>query len=212
MTRLYSYIVARDYGFAPNPFHGFCTLATCKPQIRGAASAHDWIVGTGSKTAGLAGCFVFVMQVSEALTFDEYWSDPRFASKRPNLGASLKHAYGDNIYHSDKEVDGGWQQEDSHHSLPCGVVNQKNVKTDTSRPRVLASTRFAYWGGSGPEVPAELRDFDGIDLCCTTQGHKTRMFTEEFVDAFEKWFVERGEFGYLGRPHKWASKTGVVRR
>ncbi len=24
----------RDYGFAPNPFHGICTLATCKPVIR----------------------------------------------------------------------------------------------------------------------------------------------------------------------------------
>src|SRR5712671_5339411 len=32
--RLYSYVVARDFGFAPNPFFGVCTLATCKPDIR----------------------------------------------------------------------------------------------------------------------------------------------------------------------------------
>ena len=31
---LYSYTVAADTGFAPNPFHGFCTLACCKPGIR----------------------------------------------------------------------------------------------------------------------------------------------------------------------------------
>jgi hypothetical protein len=211
--RLYSYIVARDYGFAPNPFHGVCTLATCKPQIRGAAQVGDWVVGTGSKTEGLEGRFVFVMQVNETLTFDEYWVDPRFTVKRPNLNASLKHAYGDNIYHSDADVEEGWRQEDSHHSLPCGVTNPKNVATDTSKPRVLVATRFAYCGGSGPEVPAELRNVKGIDLCCATHGHKTRMFTDDFIDAFEKWFVERGESGYLGRPHKWASRsTGVVRR
>ena len=31
---LYSYVITRDYGFAPNPFGGICTLATCKPGIR----------------------------------------------------------------------------------------------------------------------------------------------------------------------------------
>jgi hypothetical protein len=46
---LHSYVVARDYGFAPNPFFGVCTLATCKPLIRRIAHIGDWIVGTGSK-------------------------------------------------------------------------------------------------------------------------------------------------------------------
>lgn len=31
---LYSYVIKRDYGFAPNPFENICSLATCKPQIR----------------------------------------------------------------------------------------------------------------------------------------------------------------------------------
>ena len=48
--RLHSYVVARDYGFAPNPFFGVCTLATCKPKIRSAAKLGDWVMGTGSKT------------------------------------------------------------------------------------------------------------------------------------------------------------------
>ena len=38
--KLYSYIVARDFGFAPNPFYGFCTLATCKPKI--AKDRYGW--------------------------------------------------------------------------------------------------------------------------------------------------------------------------
>ena len=45
---LFSYVVRYDSGFAPNPFHGFCTLATCKPGIRAHANVGDWVVGTAS--------------------------------------------------------------------------------------------------------------------------------------------------------------------
>lgn len=55
--KLYSYIVARDYGFAPNPFFGICTLATCKQKIRSAANVGDWVIGTGSKDYNLDGLF-----------------------------------------------------------------------------------------------------------------------------------------------------------
>ena len=36
---LFSYVVATDSGFAPNPFFGLCTLACCKPAIRRAVGA-----------------------------------------------------------------------------------------------------------------------------------------------------------------------------
>ena len=66
--KLFTYIVARDYGFAPNPFHGSCTLATCKPQIRSSASIGDWVVGTGAKTTyDLAGHLIYAMKVDEVL-------------------------------------------------------------------------------------------------------------------------------------------------
>ncbi|MFC0668681.1 hypothetical protein ACFSKY_14665 [Azotobacter chroococcum] len=97
--KLYSYVVARDFGFAPNPFFGFCTLATCKPKIRKHASVGDWVVGTGAKsTYDYKGRLIYAMQVSEVLSFDEYWNDARFILKRPNLKGSLKVMYGDNIY------------------------------------------------------------------------------------------------------------------
>ncbi len=43
--RIYAYILKVDSGFAPNPFHGWCTLACCKPAIRRKARPGDWIVG-----------------------------------------------------------------------------------------------------------------------------------------------------------------------
>ena len=74
MTRLHSYVVARDFGFAPNPFFGFCTLATCKPKIRSVAAIGDWVIGTGSRTKQRDGHLVFAMRVSETLSFGDYRS------------------------------------------------------------------------------------------------------------------------------------------
>ena len=43
MARIHSYVVRYDSGFAPNPFYGYCTLATCKPNIRRSADIGDWV-------------------------------------------------------------------------------------------------------------------------------------------------------------------------
>jgi hypothetical protein len=91
-VRLHSYVVARDYGFAPNPFYGICTLATCKPRLRSVAQAGDWVVGTGSKTNGREKHVVYAMRVTGAMTFEAYWADPRFQTKKPNLRGSKKQA------------------------------------------------------------------------------------------------------------------------
>ena len=101
MTKLYSYVVARDYGFAPNPFYGSCTLATCKPEIRKHAKVGDWIIGTGSSQSNQDGYLVYAMLVSETLTFNDYWESVRFQQKRSNLRGSKKQAFGDNIYFKD---------------------------------------------------------------------------------------------------------------
>ena len=45
----YSYVIKRDFGFAPNPFGEFCTLATCKPVIRKVANVNDWVFGISPK-------------------------------------------------------------------------------------------------------------------------------------------------------------------
>ena len=153
--RLFSYVVARDYGFAPNPFYGYCTIATCKQKIRRIASEGDWVLGTGSKSRQRADRVVFAMRITDTLDFDDYWSDPRFLSKRPNLQGSRKQAFGDNIYHRVSDSS-RWLQENSHHSYSDGTANPHNIEQDTSADRVLISNDFAYWGGSGPELPPRL--------------------------------------------------------
>ena len=198
--RLFSYVVARDFGFAPNPFHGLCTLATCKPLIRAGASVGDWIIGTGSKSQARECRLVFAMRVTEVLTYDEYWSDDRFANKRPNLRGSLKQAYGDNIYHTTPS--GSWLQENSHHSWEDGTPNSYNIESDTKSPRVLISNDFIYWGGSGPKLPKKFRDFRGYDVCKEGRGYKVR-FPDKLVASFDKWANSRKEKGYVGEPLDW---------
>jgi Nucleotide modification associated domain 2 len=130
-VRLHSYVVARDYGFAPNPFFGICTLATCKPRIRSVAQVGDWVVGTGSKMRRREKHLVYVMRITGAMTFDAYWNDPRFQAKKPNLRGSKKQAFGDNIYSRDSKAK-RWCQADSHHSLTDGTPNPLDVRADTS--------------------------------------------------------------------------------
>src|SRR3972149_1032927 len=207
--RLFSYIVARDYGFAPNPFHGYCTLATCKPKIRVAAAVGDWVVGTGAKTKyGFSGTLIYSIQVGEVLDFDSYWNDPRFAFKRPISNGSLKQIYGDNIYHRRR---GRWMQADSHHSLEGGAPNPDNIAWDTGVNRVLVSTRYVYFGSEAPAIPKRFRPYQATakDICCSARGH--RIHSAELARAFEKGLEERGAWGLRGMPlefpkHKRASK------
>jgi hypothetical protein len=199
--RIYSYVVARDYGFAPNPFHGYCTLATCKPVVRRVAKVGDWVVGTGSAKNKRQGFLVYAMKVTEVTTFEAYWDDSRFLEKRPNLHGSVKQAYGDNIYHR-VEGSGAWIQEDSHHSLENGTTNLANLNVDTRTPQVLISVDFAYYGGEGPIIPDELRNFRGYDICAS-RGHKSD-FPAGLVKNFETWFRSLGQNGYLGAPIDWS--------
>ncbi len=199
MTRLYSYVVARDYGFAPNPFYGSCTLATCKPEIRKHARVGDWIIGTGSSQSNRNGYLVYAMLVSETLTFNQYWESQRFRQKRPNPRGSKKQAFGDNIYFRDSI--GQWHQEDSHHSCSDGSPDPHNISHDTQVDRVLLGAAYAYWGDSGPQLPQGFRNYDGFDMCAK-RGHKSR-FPEDMVKDFITWFETLGAKGYLGTPADW---------
>ena len=198
---LFSYVVSRDYGFAPNPFYGICTLATCKPRIRRTASVGDWVVGTGSQKRDRQGFLVYVMLVSEVMTFNEYWTDPRFSRKRPNLKGSVKQAFGDNIYF--KNEDGRWHQQDSHHSYRGGKWNQHNIQRDTSADRVLIGEEYVYWGRESPKIPKRFRDYKGGDICKTGPGHKCT-FPAGLVEEFIQWFCSLDVHGYQGEPLDWS--------
>ena len=142
---------------------------------------------------------VFVMRVSEVLSFNEYWQGSRFYQKRPNLRGSKKQAFGDNIYFRDQSR--MWHQADSHHSYSDGSQNWHNIANDTQADRVLIGLEYAYWGGDGPRLPRKFRDYDGEDLCAI-RNHKCR-FSEDLVNDFVAWFQSLGVSGYCSDPTDW---------
>jgi len=77
------YVVDRDFGFAPNPFHGVCTLATCKPPIRKGAGVGDWVIGMGGSRLDATGRCIYALEVTKSVTFNEYWTRREFRDKRP---------------------------------------------------------------------------------------------------------------------------------
>lgn len=150
---VYVYVVDRDFGFAPNPFHGVLTLATCKPRIRSVASIGDWIVGVGGARLQKRGRCIFGMRVTGHLSFQEYWESADYQVKKPVRNGSLVNLVGDNIY---SRVNGAWVQADSHHSNADGTANEENLKSDTSTDRVLISEDFRYLGSAAEVIPPEI--------------------------------------------------------
>lgn len=196
---LYSYVIDHDFGFAPNPFFGVCTLATCKPQIRERAAIGDYIMGTGCAKRGGQGRFVYMMCVDEISDYDSYWADPRFGRKRPTMNRGVAHAFGDNIYHRDK--DGAWQQANSLHTFPDGSPNPLNSEHDTHSLKVLIGRNFIYFGGDGPMIPDALRNWDDDDVC-GKRGYR-RHFANGLAEAAITWAMGLGR-GLQGRPADWA--------
>lgn len=181
---VFVYVVARDFGFAPNPFHGYCTLACCKPRIRSAAGIGDWVFGVAGGDLAKPGHCIFGMCVTETLTFDEYWRDPRFEVKKPLRNGSRVMMLGDNIYHrQDDKTE--WRQEDSHHSQPDGSADASNIATDTQTNRVLVSEHFTYFGASAPSIPGNVLDAVGY-----SNGRNHRRFSALVAQPLLSWFQE----------------------
>jgi len=204
-TRLHSYVVRYDSGFAPNPFYGYCTLATCKPSIRKSARIGDWIVGCGSNAKGVrrGGHLVYAMRVTEAASFQQYWNDPRFQGKKPERRGSRKQSCGDNIYHM---AGGGWGQLDSFHTNADGSPNGRHINRDTGVDRVLISDDFCYFGGTGPAIPPPFRNYGGRDICKKGIG-QTVFDDPDLIRDFAQWCRSLGR-GYQGPPWDWVVAHG----
>ena len=170
------YVVDRDVGFAPNPFHGYCTLATCKPGIRSTAQVGDWIIGMGGRNLDATGRCVFAMKVTDKIDFQEYWTNRRYITKRPVRNGSNLRLVGDNIYHREFRSS-EWQQADSHHSKQDGSPNPINIRNDTRSDKVLLSEHFFYFGKAAPPIPPNL---------LRSTGFKNRIGHRRFTDQPSK--------------------------
>jgi hypothetical protein len=190
--RLFSYILRVDSGFAPNPFHGLCTLACCKPVIRRTASTGDLIVGLTPASVGHR--LAYAMKIGEVLPFDCYWKDARFRSKRPQWSSPRKADWiGDNCY--EPMADGGFRQLPSAHSKGDGSDDAAKKQWDLSGRNVLVGSRFWYFGREAVELPS------GLEFLVVGRGHRSR-FTEAQISKIVA-FLEGFPEGIHASPSRW---------
>ena len=204
----FRYKVEHDWGFAPNPFHGTLSLATCKADIRSNKNLQigDWVIGFGSQSMGNLGKMIYAMRVEEILTFDEYYEDPRFQCKKPNKFGSLVQMYGDNVYHTDKSESPVRQyiQDECAHSHTDGSFYQEHYDRDTKSDKVLLSRTFYYFGNHCIDIPGK---FSYLHLSPQdTRGNMcyTDLVGEDAkIQAFADWLASSYSVGIYGDPCNW---------
>lgn len=120
---------------------------------------------------------IFLMKVTEKISFQDYWDDTRFTLKKPVRNGSNVQMIGDNIYH--RSQDGVWLQEDSHHSNSDGTSNSINLKRDTDRcDQVLISNFFFYFGNKAIAVDLDsigyvrIRNIKKTNLAISGEGRQ----------------------------------------
>lgn len=154
--KLCSHVIKVDTGLAPNPFHGYCTSALCTPSHMNAQLERgDWLIGNSDVADGNK--LVYAMQISDVLTMQDYFSDPRFQAKKPNPAGTLEEQCGDNIYFKEQ---GRWRRLPSRFHNNCEIFNKDLRKKKDSDVLlggpVFIARRYYYFGDNRVAIPSRL--------------------------------------------------------
>ena len=206
--KMWSYRIVHDLQFAPNPFKGVLTLATCKPVIRKSHWSQPgvWIAGfaansvtTGIKPKRGEERLIYLAKISRQLPLSKYWD--KYPLKRAiNCSEEFEEYSGDNIYSVDENGNFILQNENHHDK---GNYNQDVVKGKN----VLICDEFYYFApNSRLLIPSR---FD--ELIHKTQGQKL-MTNSSLINEFISFVKDEtsnkiGIFGKIKRSEL-AKNTG----
>lgn len=185
IKQVYVYKLDHDTGMNPNPFGDYCTLAYCMHMMRekiakdvaaqksvnpklSIADMGIWVIGIAGKKLDFNGSkrygrIVYAMQVTEVLTFDEYWRDPRFVTKRPNFtpGEEIQFQNGHEANYRFFKL--------NNNRRICGDNIEGHY--DEGSRYILVSDRFEYYG-TDSENQIKLLDFLGLSENDTMRGYR----------------------------------------
>ncbi len=157
---LYCYIMTHDTGFAPNPEHGFLTLATCMSPIRRCAKEETWISGwAGVKVFATqdkkefytdkSQRLIYLAKITKRINFGQYWLGKEYQKKKTENSIC-----GDNIYEPDGSLPSGYKQHDNK-----GGHGDKEIANDLKGENVLICDEFYYFGiQNALDVMSELKE------------------------------------------------------
>ena len=170
--KLYSYVVDHDYGYAPNPEDGLCTLARCKfgtaerKNLVEIAEVGDWVIGTVGQynaqgaCADKVGCLLYAMKVTEKITLEEYIR--RYLSR------------------SDAHTEQGCERN--------GMFGRYALLSDC----------YYYFGRNA----IKLNQLPACDhpIVKSGQGYQYRFYDEAYIAKFEEWLIFNYQVGKHGEP------------
>ena len=198
--KILTYKLTADTGFAPNPFHGVLTLAACTPNhMRANLEKGDYIVGIESnelmekrKKAGLCpqkdNLLIYIAEVSEILSLNDYFHDPRFENKKYRKDKCWILEKGDNVYYKDGKM-WKWLRGHAHDN------KTKVIYKDIYGNKVFICKRFTYFGDKCEEFNKKFEDCivkrQGIKYC--QHSHP------KFID-FKKYLDSLIGKGRIGKP------------
>ena len=209
LDRLFSYKLANDSGFAPNPFFGYLSLATCKPQIRRAKKVGDWIAGFTSKKLNNDDVgsekLVYLMKVAKKIDYNIYWNEKKYKDKIPNLETNdFIYKCGDNIYQPKNQ-----EAKSPHEFIEIKNKNHWDHKNDNESidskihdvngRYVLIAEEFYYLGKNAIEIPLEIRP--NIPKGQSSNGSLTK--DSKIAHSFLEYIKNKYKSGIYGKPHRW---------
>ena len=185
--RLLVYVVASENGLAPNVTGDQCSLTVCKPQVRLAATpGEDWVIGMSTTKHG-KDRLIYAMQVAEKLGYDAFFTDPRFAAKKP----TPQNPWGDNFFCATAEGLALSTPVAAHAGKPDAL------KRDLKAPYAVIGAPYWYFGANAPTLPKHLRATRIVQG--NRRGH--RVITDpKVIRAFCTWLTKAYPAGTHGTP------------
>ena len=173
--RIHTYVIAVDAGSAPNYDSPFVTLTVCKPRIRRKAVVGDCVFAFafagGRVNPSDPHAVVWAGIVSEVVPLAEYWSDRRFAGKKPG-----RTALPDNFY---RPARGGFIQ------VPNPIHGEDSLLRDISGVNALVFDPAWRFGAYGPRLPAEF----GLRMVGGRRGERICELATEEWRKLHRWLT-----------------------
>ena len=203
--RLYTYKVVHDYGNAPNPYHGICTLGICKPSIRRVAKRGDVIVGFAPASKNESR-IIYCMIVEHSISWGNYINICAGADGFLD-GIDSKKLAGKIPCNNMDSGDCIWTDADQYKPALNSLSRHNGIndfKADVcSGENVLLSTKFWYFG-SGKDFNICL-DINSLREIIPKRNYKSNInnnYRANFVEFFnEKLEINNiKEYGVYGEP------------
>lgn len=171
--RIHTYVIAIDAGSAPNYDPPFVTLTVCKPRIRKKAAKGDCVIafaGSGVNPSD-PHAVVWAGVVTEVIPLAEYWSDPRFAGKKP-----ARTSRPDNFYRPSR---GGFIQ------VANPVHGEDSFSRDVSGLNALVFDPAWRFGAYGPRLPTDF----GLRMVGGRRGERICELSTEEWRKLRRWLT-----------------------